>query len=381
MEVEYILLRAHPAGWAPPPVEPGRPVSHPVLQELMRRLGVAPEVTLSGSPFLQLPGAGRFTLEPGGQIEYSSAPRNSIPQLREEMAVASALVREAAAACGLRVSCRGIQAPPGPGVPPLILDSPARMMRQTASLQVNLSWRDDPFQEWEAACRIAPYLVAVFANAPHYLGESSGHRSYRAHQWRFLDPPRTGIPFDPGDPTGAYLEFALGAGALLLGDPTCTPQPFGDLWARGVASMDDFDRHLTTVFPEVRPRGYLEFRGLDALPERWWDAALGVCLGGTADPAARSQLIDTLPLPEPDLLERAGVAGLADPEISRGSHALLMAAAEGCRRLEQEGGAALAEAVERLNRELTSRGLDPGSQADLPDFQRASPVNGPRDPN
>ena len=266
------------------------------------------------------------------------------------MTEAGSALEEAASAAGLQLVTRGIDPMNPIEAYPLAVGSerylrlaahlatlgPAggRMMRQTSSIQVNVSWGEDPLEEWTVANRAAPYLLAVFANSPRYEGAPTGHRSTRARQWRSLDPTRTGIPLDASDPVEAYLRFALGAGAILLGESGADVRPFAEWVQSGCASMADWEDHLSTLFPEVRPRGYLELRGLDALPIRWWTVPLTILAGLLVDPVARREALESLGPPSGALLERAGREGLDDPEIRAGAEQLWELALAGISRLD-----------------------------------------------
>jgi glutamate--cysteine ligase len=306
-------------------------------------------------------------------VEYSSAPRTSASGLLTETTEAGRALEEAARATGLAVVTRGIDPVNPVEAYPLLLGSDrylrlarhlahrgpagARMMRQTASIQVNLSWGEDPLREWDAANRISPYLLALFANSPRYGGEATGHRSFRAWQWRNLDPTRTGLPLDPDRPVEAYLEFALGAGAILLGRPEEEVRPFGDWLSEGGATFADWRAHLTTLFPEVRPRGYLEIRGLDALPIRWWAVPLAIAAGILRDPRRVREVLATLGIPSEELLQRAGREGLGDADVARAATWVWELGLEGCSRLPGEGFGTLADLARRFDQEVRR---DPG---------------------
>jgi glutamate--cysteine ligase len=209
----------------------------------------------------------------------------------------------------------------------------ARMMRQTAAFQVSLDFDDELRLRWRLLNALAPFVTAVFANSAVYGGEETGHRSYRAHAWRTLDPARTGLPWGEPRPVEAYLDFALRAPAILFPvvDGRCLP--FGEWLARGTPTPDEWEAHLTTLFPEVRPRGHFEVRSADAVGPAWYAAPLAF-LGGLAyDPHALRAALDILPSPDPGLLERAGRLGLRDPAIARTAADLFEIALGGCEAL------------------------------------------------
>src|SRR5215210_8228491 len=86
-----------------------------------------------------------------------------------------------------------------------------QMMRQTAALQLNLERGPKPRERWRLLNALAPVVVALFANSGYYAGSHTGHRSYRAHLWRTLDPTRTGIIEKGGESVAEYHRFALNA--------------------------------------------------------------------------------------------------------------------------------------------------------------------------
>jgi glutamate--cysteine ligase len=189
-----------------------------------------------------------------------------------------------------------------------------RMMRQTASVQINLEPGNDPFARWTLLNRMAPMLVAIFANSRTYAGEGSGHASYRAHLWRTLDPSRTGLRMEE-PPVESYCDFALNAGWMFGESSDREYASFAGAVERG-ADESDWDLHLSTLFPEVRPRGYFEVRSPDMVDLPWIAAPIvlvtGVCYH---EPTAKavSELLSHF---DSDTLVSAGRHGLADKTIA-----------------------------------------------------------------
>lgn len=207
------------------------------------------------------------------------------------------------------------------------------MMRQTAAFQVSADFGDEPWLRWRVLNAAAPFVVAIFANSPIYAGELTGHQSSRADVWRKLDPARTGLPYDERLPIEAYLDFALAAPAILL--PTLEGEqiPYGDWLSRASPSVEEWQDHLSTLFPEVRPRGYLELRSADAISPDWYAAPLALTAGMLYDSGSLRAAADLLPLPDLGLLERAGRLGLHDPAIARTAADLFELALGGCAAL------------------------------------------------
>lgn len=269
-----------------------------------------------GAPDWHLPDGGRISFEPGGQLEIASpvfdAPAPLIAFLHDTVA----LTRAAANVFGIDLVATGVDPCNDIARVPLQLTAPryrrmqawfdaigpsgARMMRQTASLQLSFELGEQPFDRWRLLNALAPYLTAAFANSRRYAGTDSGFASYRAHLWRTLDPSRTGIPYDANDPVGAYTRFAAMAGRILPDDAA----------------------HLTTLFPEVRPRGYFELRTLDAQDGAALDRAITFVHTLVTDERAASAAASAVGAPNPALLEVAARDGLDDPHLAAGVTAL-----------------------------------------------------------
>jgi glutamate--cysteine ligase len=267
---------------------PERRVSWAELEELRSRLPV-------------MPGGSRVTVEPGGQLELSTAPKSDVVSAiavlsRDRLALAAA-VRTA----GLELASIGAD----PARPVRRLNPASRyvsmerhfealgcgvagraMMSATAALQVNVD--AGPPGSWATRMRrihsLGPVLVSLSACSPLLAGRTSGWRSMRQQVWSGIDQARCG-PLDGGDrPAEAWAAYALAAPVMLVRDPvTTTAVPvtrrvsFAE-WIRGAPSLtraptlEDLDYHLSTLFPPVRPRGFVEIRCLDAVPNRWWPA-------------------------------------------------------------------------------------------------------------
>lgn len=342
-----------------------------MLRELARERGWRADRSKAGSPCFRIEGGGVLSLEPGGQIEYSSAPRESVDALLAEVEGVVRLLAGAAGRAGVELRTRGIDERNPPRAVRRVLTGrrytrlaehlarigPAgrRMMLQTAALHVNLDLGTAPLLRWRVANALSPYAVAVFANSARYAGRETGHRSYRARQWRELDPSRAGA-FPGEDPVEEYLDFALEAGAILLGSDGEPARPFR-LWAaRDGVGDEEWRSHLSTLFPEVRPRGWIEVRSVDALPPRWYAAPLVFLAGLLCDDEACRTALEMLPPVTEEALEAAGRDGVTDPERRRTATDLFDLALEGAERLGPfVGGRAL-----EVARDFRSRYLDRG---------------------
>lgn len=332
------------------PIEPGSGIpTLPFLRRFGARQGWTETCTPKGAPCFDLPDGGTLTFEPGGQVEYSSPPCRTPSALLAALRGVVPPLRAAAAGEGIDLLTVGLDPCNRVNRVPLVLHthryarmaeylarrSPAGavMMRQTAAFQVSLDLDDAPLLRWQVLNAAAPYVTAIFANSPLYAGMPTGHRSTRARIWRTLDPARTGLPWDPVTPVEAYLEFALAAPAILLPTVDGEHRPFGEWLACAQPTLEEWHDHLTTLFPEVRPRGHFELRSADAVPPRWYAAAVALAVGITYEPRALAAAAELLGRPELGLLERAGRAGLHDPALARTAVDLVDIALDGCRAL------------------------------------------------
>ncbi len=254
---------------------------------------------------VDLPGRGKITLEPAGQIEYSGLPLQSPRLALEDLRAVVQMLSGAAAAMGISLLACGYNRFCDQEDLDLLVRKPRylamdrhlaaigpfgrKMMRSTCSLQINIDFgRPEVVAErWRLANMIAPSLNALFASSPH-RHDGRYYRSFRYEIWRHTDPTRTGRLYDCPDldPVADYLRFALDATVMILRDDmggcACPDRPFTfRQWlagegGHGFPDWDDWRTHLTTLFPDVRARGWMELRSLDALPPALWDVP--VCM-------------------------------------------------------------------------------------------------------
>jgi glutamate--cysteine ligase len=350
-EVEFLVLDG--ATGLPCPLEPdpagGPPATLPFLRRFGARQGWIEGRTPKGAPSFRIPGGGSICFEPGGQLEYASSPSRSASSLITRLRAVAVPLRAAAAAEGITLAAVGIDPHTPVEAVPLQLGGDryvrmaehfarlgpagARMMRQTASFQISLDFDDLPCGRWRLLNALAPWVTAIFANSPTYAGDDTGHQSFRAHCWRTLDPRRTGLPYDEARPVEAYLDFALQAPAILLPTVQGACLPFGDWVRRASPTRYEWEAHLSTLFPEVRPRGHAEVRACDAVDPEWYAAPIAFLSGLTYDERAFRAALAILPAPDPDLLERGGRLGLQDPVIGGLAGELVQLALQGCAAL------------------------------------------------
>ena len=251
---------------------------------------------------------GSITLEPGGQLELSGAPLESLHETCAETGAHLSQMREITQQLELCMLGVGFQPlwqrcdiswmPKGrykimrqymPKRGQLGLD----MMLRSCTVQVNLDYEDerDMVRKFRTSLALQPIATALFANSPFKDGQPSGLKSTRAEAWTDTDPDRCGVPgfvFDDNFGYARWVDYILDVPMYFLhrGEDylDVSGLSFRDFMAGKLPgfegqfpSVADFEDHVTTAFPEVRLKGYLEMRGADggswgnicALPALW----------------------------------------------------------------------------------------------------------------
>lgn len=237
------------------------------------------------------------TLEPAGQLELSGAPLASIHETCSEVTGHLREVKAVADGLGLGFLGMGFQPkwsradmpwmPKGryaimrrymPTVGSLGLD----MMTRTCTVQVNLDFADeaDMVKKFRVSLALQPVATALFADSPFTEGKPNGYLSYRSHIWTDTDPDRTGMldfVFEDGFGYERYVDYLLDVPMYF----SYRDGRYVDLAGRSfrrfmdgrldelpgaTPTLKDFADHLTTAFPEVRLKKYLEMRGADGGP-------------------------------------------------------------------------------------------------------------------
>ena len=292
--------------------DPALPVSAERIAAAVAAFGAGSETEV-GLPTSQSPGVlpsgALLTTEPGGQLELSSLPADSLPECVRATAADMAALRAAAADGGLELAGIGLD----PFRPPRrVLDLPRytameaffdrdgpwgrQMMCSTASVQVCLDAGGDGDDHagyrwrWRLLHAIGPVLVAAFANSPLRAGRPAGWRSCRQQVWAHMDPGRTRPPAltRDGDLPTAWADYALDARVMCVrsngsGDWSAPPGLRLRDWVRGESpsaprapTTEDVTYHLSTLFPPVRPRGHFELRVIDAQQGDGWVVPVAV---------------------------------------------------------------------------------------------------------
>ena len=242
-------------------------------------------------------GGGAISLEPGGQFELSGAPLETIHQTCSELMAHLAQVREVATPLG--IGFLGLGMTPSwtrqqiPAMPkgryrimtnymPKVGRYGLDMMYRTCTVQANLDFSSeaDMVKKLRVSLALQPVATALFANSPFTEGRPNGFLSFRSEIWRDTDNARAGmLPFAFEDGMGyeRYVDYALDVPMYFLkrGESyvDVSGQSFRSLMAGRLhnladerATMSDWANHISTIFPEVRLKRYLEMRGADGGP-------------------------------------------------------------------------------------------------------------------
>ncbi len=316
-----------------------------------------------------LPGGGAITVEPGGAIELSGPPLDGPTAAIAAMAADREVLRSVFEDAGLGLVLLG--ADPlrraqriNPGARYLAMEqfftatctagAGAAMMTSTASMQINLD--AGPRDGWADRVRLAhalgPTMIAIAANSPLLAGTFTGWQSSRQWVWGQLDSARCGpvLGASGDDPCTDWARYALKAPVMLVHTPHAVPLttqvPFAD-WADGLVELDgrrptttDLDYHLTTLFPPVRPRGWLEIRYLDSVPDALWPALVFLLTTLLDDPQAADVAAEAV-APVATSWDLAARVGLADKRLYTAANRCVAAVAD-------RAPAELAESMARL---------------------------------
>lgn len=282
-----------------------------ILRELIDRYGWQPEEQ-DGNIIALTRDKAQITLEPGGQIELSGEPCESIhctygefsQHIRELLEVAEPLdivflglgmqpvsrVEEIEWVPKKRYRIMG----------PYMLKVGTlgqRMMKQTATVQANVDFLDekDAMAKFRTGMGLAPVLIAMFANSPISEGQLNGYRSFREHIWTDTDRSRSGLlkfAFAPDASFAHYVEYALDVPMYFIirhhDYIDMTGLTFRQFLEHGHnserATLQDWADHLTTLFPETRIKRYIEIRSVDSQPPELMPALSALIKGIFYDP-------------------------------------------------------------------------------------------------
>ena len=271
-----------------------------LLQGLVRFGWTPLEESVDGQPprvIALVRNGASVTLEPAGQLELSGAPLESIHQTCTETGTHLNEVRQVADALGLGFLGMGFQPkwaradmpwmPKGryrimrdymPRVGSLGLD----MMTRTCTVQVNLDYASeaDMVKKFRVSLALQPVATALFADSPFTEGQPNGYLSYRSHIWTDTDPDRTGMldfVFEDGFGYERYVDYLLDVPMYFSYRDGIYHDASGksfrdflqgrlDVLPGALPTLRDWNDHMTTAFPEVRLKKFLEMRGADGGP-------------------------------------------------------------------------------------------------------------------
>jgi len=324
-------------------------------------------------------GGGAISLEPGGQFELSGAPLLTLHETHAETIRHLSEVKQVAEPMGMRFLTLGMSPLWTRAETPVMPKSRYRimadympkvgskgldMMFRTTTVQVNLDFSSeaDMVKKLRVSLALQPLASALFANSPFTDGKPNGFLSYRSEIWRDTDNNRAGMmpfAFEPGMGFERYVDYALDVPMYFIkrGDTyhDVSGSSFRDLLAGRHpalpgerAIISDWANHLSTIFPEVRLKRYLEMRGADAGPlpyltalSAFWvgllydrnalDAAYDLVKDWTT--AERQQLRDDVPR----LALNATIRGRPLAEIARQVLAIARSGLAARRRLDASG--------------------------------------------
>jgi glutamate--cysteine ligase len=329
-----------------------------------------------------LPGGSRITVEPGGAVELSGPPADGVVPAIDGMRRDQAVLQPAFAEAGLGLVFLGAD----PLRPPRRINPGARyramerffatshsgeagaaMMTSTASIQVNVD--AGPRDGWAARVRLAhalgPTMIAITANSPMLGGEFTGWVSSRQRVWGRMDSARCGpiLGASGDDPGTDWARYALKAPVMLVHNPDAEAVtqwvPFAD-WVDGRVllggrrpTVADLEYHLTTLFPPVRPRQWLEIRYLDSVPDALWPAVAFTLAVLLDDPGATDIAAEAVE-PVATAWDTAARVGLRDRRLYTAANACLAVAAA-------KAPAELGDSMRQLVR-LVDQGRCPGDE-------------------
>jgi glutamate--cysteine ligase len=280
-----------------------------LLEALQTRLGWEPISDGSALIGLAAPDEGAaISLEPGGQFELSGAPLDTVHDIAAEFDAHLAAVHAVAEPLGIQFLSLAMQ-PKWPraaipvmpkqryaimaGYMPKVGGLGLDMMFRTATVQVNLDFASeaDMVKKLRVGLALQPIATAMFANSPFADGKPNGFLSMRSEIWRDTDGDRTGMlafAFEEGMGFERYVDYALDVPMYFVKRGghyhDVSGASFRDLLGGKLAGLpdqratiSDWANHLSTLFPEVRLKRFLEMRGADmgardhvfALPALW----------------------------------------------------------------------------------------------------------------
>lgn len=349
-----------------------------------------------------------LSFEPGGQLEFSSRPYACLSQATARtIEIQGILDKELARRGNVTLTQVGLN--PWHSVDEIGLQmqksrylamneffsgiSPygPRMMRQTCTVQVNLDFGRDQTtmaKRYLASLLLAPFSGAVFNYSAFSSQAPVGMTGLRSKVWRHMDPSRTGVPslkhlshsLTKTACVETYFEFLMAARVVFVTGMNYRVMHKPITWRQWVEegidgvwpTSDDFETHLSLLFPEVRARGFLELRSVDCqsrvwqfVPSAWWTGLL-------YDAKACDEVIDMLLPFESRMTELLDAApyGLEHPVLREYAQKLIKLASEGLSRLPScYFGEGALQTLDRFAERFTLKGRVPSHDL-LDEFER-----------
>jgi glutamate--cysteine ligase len=314
-----------------------------------------------------------ITLEPGGQFELSGAPLRTIHETCDEFHTHLALMKRLCEPMGMEWLGLGIhplhaveQIPVMPKARYRVMrrylptrgSLPLEMMFATATVQANFDFVDeeDMVAKMRTAAATSPIVSAIFANSSLSEGKLNGFASRRLYAWEHTDPDRTGLLpmiFEPDFSYRRYVEWAIDVPMFFVVRDGVYQEANGMTFRRFMsegfegarATVDDFDTHLATLFPDVRLKRWIEVRGADAVPPGLTCSLPALWKGILYDAEARSaawdlvgdQPFEVRDAARADVARRGLAARYGDEAVESLARELACISRDGLRRIGDAG--------------------------------------------
>lgn len=376
---EYERLAVGPEGLRLP--YEGQPASiRALLDGLSARHGWKPYLE-AGRPIALLRDQASVSLEPAGQFELSGAPLQTVAEMKAELEQNLREIRDVGEPLGIRLAHVGLDPltklsdvphmPKGRyavmrDIMPRVGTLGLHMMHLTCTVQTNLDFSSaaECAEMLRLGHLLSPALIALFANSPMLEGKDTGYATFRAHLWTDVDTQRCDVSrfaFRQDAGIEDYVQWALDVPLYFLDLPQpdgshgyrrlAQPLTFRQFFHQGVdgrrPTLDDWELHASTLFPDVRLKRYIELRQADIVPPEALPALPALTKGLFYDPQTRRKALDLLKDGD-ESIDRAALRDLACKDALAGQghgfhlrelcgHVLELAT-EGLERLGQASG-------------------------------------------
>jgi len=298
-----------------------------LLERLAQRHGWQPYQE-SGRPIALLRGGASISLEPAGQFELSGNTFATVAEMRAELQQHLYELRDVAEDLGVHLCSVGLNPLSTlAGVPkmpkgrydimrrllPKVGGHGLHMMHLTCTVQANLDFSsgEEAMEMMRLGHLLSPILIGLFANSPILFGKETGYATYRAHLWTDVDPSHCDVShfaFDQSATVQDYVNWVIDAPMYVLGmtrddgghgfDPLPVPTTFRTFFEQGIGgrrpTLEDWELHASTVFPDVRLKRYIELRQTDIVPPEALPALPALTKGLFYDTTARRAALAAL---------------------------------------------------------------------------------------